>query len=78
MEEFYLVVRCFWNYQNQQSNSIEKFTDFNAAKKRFYTILGSDIGKDTVAYEIVTILDRYGMQLSQYTANISNISEESE
>lgn len=78
MEEFYLVVRCFWNYQNQQSNSIEKFTDFNAAKKRFYTILGSDIDKDTVAYEIVTILDRYGMQLSQYTANISNISEEPE
>ena len=52
----YLVDRIFWNYQNQKSHSCEEVETYDLAKKRAYTILGSDIGKDTVAFEIVTIL----------------------
>ena len=76
MDGFYLVVRCFWNASGTQSNSIEKFTDFNAAKKRFYTIMGSDIDKDSVSYEIVTILDASGGQYPEFTAYIDNRTEE--
>ena len=75
MEDFYLVVRVFWNGQGTQSNSIERYTDFNAARKRFYTILGSDIDKSSVSYEIVTILDNTGNHFPGYTATIDNGGE---
>lgn len=63
--EGYLVIRTYWDYTGKQSNSQELKETFDLAKKRMYTILGSDIDKDTVAFEIVTILDaKTGMQLS--------------
>lgn len=63
--EGYLVVRTWWDNTGKQSNSQELKETFELAKKRMYTILGSDIDKDTVAFEIVTILDaKTGMQLS--------------
>lgn len=55
--EGYLVVRTWWDYSDKQSNSQELKETFDLAKKRMYTILGGDIGKDTVAFEIVTILN---------------------
>lgn len=63
--EGYLVIRTYWDYTGKQSNSQELKETFELAKKRMYTILGSDIEKETVAFEIVTILDaKTGMQLS--------------
>lgn len=59
----FLVERIFWNGQGSKSHSCEEFPTFNDAKKRMYTILGSDIGKESVAYEIVTILNGQGIQL---------------
>lgn len=60
----YLVVRTYWASTGTQSNSQELKETFELAKKRMYTILGSDIDKETVAFEIVTILDaRTGMQM---------------
>lgn len=62
--EGYLVVRTWWDYTGKQSNSQELKETYDLAKKRMYTILGGDIGKDTVAFEIVTILNATsGMQL---------------
>lgn len=54
--ETFIVTRIFWNGQGTRSNSCEEFDTFDLAKKRAYTILGSDIGKDSVSFEIVTIL----------------------
>lgn len=61
--DIFLVERIFWNGQGSKSHSCEEFPTFNDAKKRMYTILGSDIGKDSVAYEIVTILNGQGIQI---------------
>lgn len=61
--ETFIVTRIFWNGQGTRSNSCEEFDTFDLAKKRAYTILGSDIGKDSVAYEIVTILSGTGAQM---------------
>lgn len=61
--ETFIVTRIFWNGQGTRSNSCEEFETFDLAKKRAYTILGSDIGKDSVAYEIVTILSGTGTQM---------------
>ena len=52
----FIVVRVFWNGAGTRSNSCEEYDTFDLAKKRAYTILGSDIGKDGVSFEIVTIL----------------------
>lgn len=63
--EGYLVVRTWWDYTDKQSNSQELKETYDLAKKRMYTILGGDIGKETCAFEIVTILDaKTGMQMA--------------
>ena len=63
--EGYLVVRTYWDYSGKQSNSQELKETYDLAKKRMYTILGGDIAKDTVAFEIVTILNATnGLQLT--------------
>ena len=61
--ETFIVVRIYWNGQGTRSNSCEEFETFDLAKKRAYTILGSDIGKDSVSYEIVSILSGTGTQM---------------
>lgn len=61
--ETFIVTRIFWNGQGTRSNSCEEFDTFDLAKKRAYTILGSDIGKDSVQYEIVSILNGAGLQM---------------
>ena len=63
MDGKYLVVRTFWSYQGAQSNSQEAKDSFELAKKRAYTILGSDIASETIAKEIVTILNPNGLQV---------------
>ena len=62
--EGYLVVRTYWNYSYQQSNSQELKAGYDEARKRMFTILGGDINKDSVAFEIVMIIDaKTGVQL---------------
>ena len=73
--DLFLVVRTFWNAQGQRSNSQEEFSTFDNAKKRFYTILGGDIGKDSVAYEIVTILNGQGIQIMVETIDNRVVEE---
>ena len=66
----YLVVRTYWNYNDQQSNSQELKTTFDEARKRMFTILGGDIGKDSVAFEIVMIVNaQNGMQMACETVD---------
>ena len=62
----FLVIRTYWNYNDQQSNSQELKATFDEARKRMFTILGTDIGKDSIQFEIVTILDaRTGLQMEK-------------
>ena len=66
----YLVIRTYWNYSDQQSNAQELKETYDEARKRMFTILGGDIGKDNVAFEIVMIVDaRNGMQMVCETIN---------
>lgn len=73
--ETFIVTRIFWNGQGTRSNSCEEFDTFDLAKKRAYTILGSDIGKDSVAYEIVTILSGTGTQMFLETVDNRVVEE---
>ena len=73
--ETYLVVRTFWNNSGKMSNSQEEYATFDLAKKRAYTILGTDIGKETVAYEIVTILSGTGTQMFLETVDNRVVEE---
>ena len=61
----FLVVRTYWNYSDQQSNAQELKATYDEARKRMFTILGGDIGKDSVAFEIVMIVNaKNGMQMN--------------
>ena len=60
----YFVVRVFFDQNNIQSNSIQKYTDLIAAKKRFYTLLASDIDNGNYLYELVQIIDERGTCLA--------------
>ena len=53
---YYFVTRVFFNQQSQKSSSIQDYTDEIAAKKRFYSILASDIDSDAYLYELVQIV----------------------
>jgi len=70
----FIVVRIYWNASGTRSNSCEEFDTFDLAKKRAYTILGSDIGKDSVQYEIVSILNGAGLQM--FLETVDNRVEE--
>ena len=63
MDNKFLVVRTYWNYSGQQSNSQEAKDSLKLAKKRAYTILGSDIDSENIAREVVTILNPDGLQV---------------
>jgi hypothetical protein len=58
----YFVTRVFFDAATgKQSNSIEKKDDEVAARKRFYTILGTDIDSSAISYEMVQIVREDGI-----------------
>lgn len=53
----FFVVRVFFAAADgKQSNSIQKFDTEIEARKRFYSVLASDIGSDNIQYELVQIV----------------------
>lgn len=53
----FFVVRVFFAASDgKQSNSIQKFDDEITARKRYYSVLASDIGSDNIQYELVQIV----------------------
>lgn len=60
----YFVTRVNFNQQGTQANSIQKFNDEKSAYKRFYSILGTDIDSETIAYEMVQIVREDGIAIA--------------
>lgn len=57
MPTLYFVTRVFFRVNtHEQQNSIQKYEDEVAARKRFYSILASDIDSDAYEYEMVQIV----------------------
>lgn len=52
----FFVTRVFFNAEEAQQSSIQKFDDREQAFKRYYSILASDIDKDEYSYEMVQIV----------------------
>ena len=57
----YLVLRYIIPFEGNDSHSEEKFTDITLAKKRWHTIIASDIDKTTLAYELIQIIREDGI-----------------
>ena len=58
---FYFVLRYIIPFEGNDSHSEEKFTDITLAKKRWHTIIASDIDKTTLAYELIQIIREDGI-----------------
>lgn len=57
----YFVLRYIIPFEGNDSHSEEKFTDITLAKKRWHTIIASDIDKTTLAYELIQIIREDGI-----------------
>lgn len=59
MEKFYTVVRI--NYKGQtESHSVEHKATLKDAQKRFYSIIATDFGDDTVTWCAAYLIDSDG------------------
>lgn len=59
---FYIVTRYIIPADGgNDTRSQERFADLTAAKKRWHSIIASDIDKDTVAWELVQIVREDGI-----------------
>ena len=56
----WFVTRVFFK-NGTQSNSIQMFTDELAARKRFYTILATDIDNKDIEFELIQIVREDGV-----------------
>ena len=61
----YFVARVFFRKEtHEQANSIQKFDTEIDARKRFYSILASDIGSDSYEYEMVQVIREDGIVIA--------------
>lgn len=58
---FYIVTRYIVNIEGSDTRSQERFDDLTQAKKRWHSIIASDIDKATIAYELVQIIREDGI-----------------
>lgn len=56
----WFVTRVFFK-GGTQSNSIQMYTDEIAARKRFYTILATDIDNKDIEFELIQIVREDGV-----------------
>ncbi len=59
----YFVTRVNFDQTGKQSSSIQMFTDFVQAQKRFYNVLAADIDNGNYQYELVQLVDENGLAL---------------
>lgn len=57
----YIVTRFIISLEGTESHSQEMFKEDIKARKRYYSILASDIDKQTIAYELVQIVREDGI-----------------
>lgn len=62
MEKFYSVVRVFYKGENE-SHSVQIFTDLQSAQTRYFNILAADLGAEDVTYCSAYIIDSNGMMV---------------
>lgn len=58
---FYIVTRYIINLEGSDTRSQERFDDLTQAKKRWHSIIASDIDKTTIAWEMVQIVREDGI-----------------
>lgn len=56
MEEIYIVTRYFIPFDGSDSRSQERFNDLTQARKRWHTLVASDLDKPTIAWEMIQIV----------------------
>ncbi len=57
----FFVTRVFFSLDGTQSNSIQTFDNEIQAKKRWHSIIASDIDKNTISFEMVQIVRENGL-----------------
>ena len=56
MEEIYIVTRYIIPVGGSDTRSQERFDDLIQARKRWHTIVASDLDKDTILWEMIQIV----------------------
>lgn len=56
MEEIYIVTRYFIPVDGNDSRSQERFDNLIAARKRWHTLVASDLDKSTILWEMIQIV----------------------
>lgn len=59
MEIFYIVTRLFYKGENE-THSVQIFTDRKQAVQRYYNIIAADLADDAVTYQFASIVDCFG------------------
>lgn len=57
----YIVTRYIIPFEGSDTRSQERFDDLTQAKKRWHSIIASDIDKTTIAWEMVQIIREDGI-----------------
>lgn len=79
MPVLYFVTRVFFRKNtHEQQNSIQKYEEEIAAKKRFYSILASDIDSDAYEYELVQIVRGDGICIASQVFDNREVEQEAE
>lgn len=56
MEEIYIVTRYFIPVEGNDSRSQERFDNLIQARKRWHTLVASDLDKPTILWEMIQIV----------------------
>ena len=56
MEEIYIVTRYFIPTEGSDSRSQERFSDLTQARKRWHTLVASDLDKASILWELIQIV----------------------
>lgn len=73
---FYIVTRYIINIEGSDTRSQERFDDLTQAKKRWHSIIASDIDKTTIAWEMVQIVREDGICVASEVMDNRPASEE--
>lgn len=60
----WFVTRVNYDQTGKQSNSIQMFSDEQAAFKRYYSVLAADIDNGSYQYELVQIVREDGITVA--------------
>ena len=56
MEDIYIVTRYIIPATGNDTRSQERFNDLTAAKKRWHSIIASDLGNTNISWEMVQVV----------------------